>query len=360
MKYKLLSLTAIASFVIICATVNAEELGKCKTMLNGQCTEYYAPVGSMQNQCKTMQNGECIEFYRASIHENNYIQEKVDMQQLNKPEQSRFCNNSFGFDYILDPYANVWSTWDVYNQSKVFIIHIDSNSPASQAGLNIGDEITRVNDIRVVKFKPADFSSYFDGQTAITLEVKSIKGGKKSVSLKKAEMCQLKQTEPFFESYWKQVCPYDLDYTSEYLSYIGRISNKLTLALKSEYATAKQENNDWKNKRNQFRTGFNLCLANSYNREDVNNCLNQLVNRSLNNIAHEQSLETQRSAIQAQQQMQQQQVDALNNYSHALKNQHLQVDGTINTNVHHSGTVDHNINGNVNVNGTYNHYYRGW
>ena len=49
--------------------------------------------------------------------------------------------------------------------------------------------------------------------------------------------------------------------------------------------------------------------------------------------------------------MQQQQVNAMNNYSNALRNQHVQVDA----NVYHRGTV--NVNSNVNVNGTYNHYF---
>ena len=77
----------------------------------------------------------------------------------------------------------------------------------------------------------------------------------------------------------------------------------------------------------------------------------EIENRTLTTISQEQNLEMQRSALQAQQQMQQQQVNAMNNYSNALRNQHVQVDA----NVYHSGTV--NVNSNVNVNGNYTYRY---
>ena len=59
--------------------------------------------------------------------------------------------------------------------------------------------------------------------------------------------------------------------------------------------------------------------------------------------------------MEAQQRLQQQQINALNNYSDALRNQHVQVD----TNVYHSGTVNvnSNVNHNVNLYGTVNHRY---
>lgn len=141
-------------------------------------------------------------------------------------------------------------------------------------------------------------------------------------------------------------------WASKYLLYIGRVNNKLTPQFRVAYNSWQNELGDWNNKKAQFRNGFNLCLTNSYTTNDANNCLNQLVNRSINTITHEQNLEMQRTTLQVQQQMQQQQVNAMNNYSHALRNQHVQVDA----NVYHSGTVNHNVNQNVNFNGTMYHY----
>lgn len=352
MKIKVIFSIFVLGLVVTCLSVKAEDLSKCKTMFDGKCYEYYdTSNSSTDKKCKTMQNGVCTEYFDVSVSSNNYVQEKTDMRELNKKEDNKICLNRFGFSYVLDPYANVWSTWDVYNQTRIFITNIEPNTPASRAGLRVGDEIQKINGTRVVKFKGDDFDNYLDGHQSISLDVKSASGDKKSINISKAQICTAKTKEPFFESYWGQVCTYELDSVAEWASYVGRVGNKLTPQFKSEFYNMQNELNGWLNKRTQFKNGFNLCLVNSYNKQDVNSCLGQLVNRTLTTISQEQNIEMQRSALQAQQQMQQQQVNAINNYSNALRNQHVQVDA----NVYHSGTV--NVNSNVNVNGNYTYRY---
>lgn len=99
-------------------------------------------------------------------------------------------------------------------------------------------------------------------------------------------------------------------------------------------------------------------MLSSSSQPELHACLSALVNNELSIIAKEKEYEQQQerlrqqqAAYEAQQRLQQQQINALNNYSDALRNQHVQVD----TNVYHRGTV--NVNSNVNVNGTYNHYF---
>ena len=355
MNKKLFLVAILFVGTIITLSVRAEDLSNCKTVFNGKC--YDNSINSNSNiqeqKCKTMVEGKCTEYYNFTTNYNTLpVETKQDMRSLNKKEQNKVCDNRFGFAYVLDPYANVWSTWEVYNQSKIFITNVEVNSPASRAGLKVGDEITRINGNRVVKFKGNDFDNYLDGQQTIRLDIKSTSGDKKDITLSRGEICVSNQIEPLFDSYWGQVCTYDLDSASKYFSYIGRVNNKLTPQFRADYNYWQNELSGWNNKKAQFRNGFNLCLSNNYNTSDVNNCLNQLVNRSINSIAHEQSLNMQRTQLQAQQQMQQQQVNAMNNYSNALRNQHVQVDA----NVYHSGTVNHNVNQNVNFNGTMYHY----
>jgi len=312
---------------------------------------------SSEKKCKTMQNGVCVES-RAGDNSNKQNEPtKQDMRQINKKIPNKSCEYRFGFGYILDPYANVWSTWAVYNQSKVFITNVEMNSAALRAGLKVGDEIKKINDIRVVKFKKNDFTNYLNGQQSIKLEIKSVDGSKKNINLTRSEICTTRLSEPLFDSYWQQVCPYDLDWWADYLTAVGKVSNNLTAQSQNEYSATINEVNSWIRRKSQFRNGFNVCLNNNYNMNDVNACLNQLVVRALNIIANEQNLELQRSAVRAQQQIQQQQINALNNYAYSLRNQQVNVNSNINVN--HSGTMNVNHSGTIYLNPNYRNYY-GW
>ena len=341
MKYKPILIT-LSLLLFICLTVKAEDIinnnsqNKCKTMKDGICTEYYTPT-----------------------NDNIQIQEipKQNMSFLNKKEQEQVCNNTFGIFYVLDPYNLRGKIFNGLLYSKVYITCIENNSPASKSKLKVGDEILKINDIKVDKMQGSDLNNYLASFNSVRLEVKDEYGNIKYATLHKSNICRSLIVEPLFDSYWKQVWQNDdaMWNLAENLYYTQRIYNKLTLRTKNELSALTSNVNNWLAKQDQFRTGFDLCLANNYNMNDVNNCLNQLVNRSLNQIANEQNLQMQQSAIQAQQQIQQRQINALNNYSYALQNQRMQVDN----NVYHSGTVNVNSNVNVNgnLNGTYHHYW---
>ncbi len=260
-------------------------------------------------------------------------------------EKTNICRKGFGFWYVLDPYANVWSTWEVYNQSKVFITNVEDNSPAAKAGLKIGDEIKKVNGNRVVKYKDYDFANYLTSQQSIKLDIKSTNGEKRTVTISKGDICKTRQIEPVFDSYWGQVCTFDLDGMAENLSYIGRINNKLTAQARQDFNYKQNKLEEWYNRKAQFKNGYNLCLSNNSGTTDTNNCLNRLIDRTLSTVIHEQNLEMQRNTLQAQQQMQQKQINALNNLSNSLRNQHVE----------HSGTF--NVYSDVNVRGDIYHHF---
>lgn len=298
------------------------------------------------------------DFQPVNKSDNNILSERIiepkqNMLSANIKKQDKICDNRFGFWYVLDPYANVWSTMEVYNQSKIFIINVEPNSAAAKAGLKVGDEIKKINGTRVVKMKGSEFDNYLTSQDSIQLDIKNAGGGKKTVNLTKSSICVATETEPLFDTYWGQICPYDLDSVKNYLNYITRVSSKLTPQLRTnDYAVTQNELNAWVNKKNQFRRGFNSCLSNSYSKPDANACLNQLVTRTLDNIAQEQNLQNQRAAVQAQQEAvrtqqiiaKQQfllgigQIYATLDHAHALRHQHVNVSG--NVNVEHSGRIN--------------------
>lgn len=338
MKYNLLLIT-FSLLLVISLTVKAEDIINNNT----------------SNKCKTMQNGVCTEYYTNTNYEANIqITPKQDMRLLNKKEKTQVCNNTFGFFHVLDPYNPRGKIFNGLLYTRIYITNVQDNSPASRTKLKVGDEILKINNIKVDKMQNADFNNYIDNFNKINFEIKDEYGNIKYITLQKANMCSAKELEPMFDSYVKQIWQND-----DYMWHLGaniycsqKVYNKLTLRTKNELNGIVLQINNWFSKREQFRNGFNLCLANNYNLNDVNNCLNQLVNRSLNQIANEQNLQMQQAALQAQQQMQQRQINALNNYSYALQNQRMQVD----TNVYHSGTINNNINLNGNINGTYYHY----
>lgn len=359
MKKRIIFLVTICLVGVIfaCLKVKAENLSNCKTAFNGQCIEYYQldEDFSQNKKCKTMQDGICTEYFvQNDSNSINNKPEKTNMLSANKKIENNVCYDTFGFWQMEDPYNPrlKYGYGTVYDKLKVYIMHIEPNSPASKAGLKIGDEIIKINNTKVFKFKSVN--DYLNNLKSVDLEIKNSEG-KKLVTLTKTKLCKTVQTEPLFDSYWEQVSQYDLDALIEGLTYSKRISHKFSSGCHQEYLQAINEVNNWETKRNQFRNGFNMCLTNTYNKDEMHSCLNQLVNRSLNIISQEENIEMQRSAINAQRQMQQQQVDAMNNYSHALRNQYVRVD----TNVYHNGTVNvrHNVDANVNVNGNYYHHW---
>lgn len=354
MKFKLsiLGLVLLISSIVV-GIVKAEDL-KCKTMSNGVCTEYFQP----ETKCKTMVNSRCTEFYNQTNSDIVYQEPpKTDMKYLNKKESRKICNNSFGFDIVLDPFNRRLEPFVGYvnNKARIYITNIEKNSPAEKANLKIGDEILKINNEKVERYNIDIFNNYLSNLNNAIFLIKKTDGKVQEISLSKMNICTTKEFEPFFNEYWTQVYSDDLDYYLKISSYTARVSNKLTPTFKTKYSSKVNRYYELDNKRKSFRQGFNLCLSNNYNKNDVVYCLNRLVDRSIGLMTHEENINMQRYNIQAQQEMTNQHVNAINNYSDALRNQHVQVDA----NVYHSGNVNvnHNIDANVNVNGNYYHHW---
>lgn len=334
-------------FVLIAIIVNvskAENVGNCEVIFDGKCYDKNLNINQTEQKCKTMINGKCTEYYiqnNSTQFDNNEI--KQNMTYMNKRETKKTCQNLFGFGFITDPYYTNWLGY----QTRVFVVDVVNNSPAQRAGLNAGDEIIKMNGNKVTRFKSNnDTYDYVFSQQHLVLDIKSPSGMNKNISMHRGEVCTIEETEPFFDAYWGQISKTNLEAIYKRFLTTSYVINQCSPRYKEEFNYERNGINGALAIKEQFRNGFNLCLENSYNMTDANNCLTQLVNKFQDRIAHEQELEMQRSALQAQQQMQQQQIDALNNYAYSLRNQH------VDTNIQHSGT----INVNKNIYGTMYHY----
>ena len=111
---------------------------------------------------------------------------------------SRNDDLSCGMDYGIMP---------IRDNSKVFIIDVLKNSPADKKGLKLGDEIIKINNIKVKNFKSInDVMNLFDYSENITLSVKSDLNGEKDYFLIKSLVCIPKKVEkPLFNTYWHQI-----------------------------------------------------------------------------------------------------------------------------------------------------------
>ena len=194
--------------------------------------------------------------YSTQVARNDYVQPV----QTNKP--NKYCSDRFGFIPVFDQYQTILASYNVFDQARVFIADVEPNSPADRAGLKVGDEIQRIDGMRVLKFHgnlfDNGFDSDLDGRNSISLNIKSNSGGKKQVNLSRANVCTPIpiSEDPMFENYWGQVSSWDVE--SLYLGLdkvdkISRISNKLTERARAELAMIKSEISKWISKRNQFK-----------------------------------------------------------------------------------------------------------
>lgn len=244
---------------------------------------------------------------------------------------SRNDDLSCGMDYGIMP---------IRDNSKVFIIDVLKNSPADKKGLKLGDEIIKINNIKVKNFKSInDVMNLFDYSENITLSVKSDLNGEKDYFLIKSLVCIPKKVEkPLFNTYWHQIYTdkEDLDLLYDRISRISSISNKLSRSTKRKINALNSPLKNWMDKKTKFTNYYNACIKATKTEEELHSCLARSVNNIQSEIAYEKEIEAKMRYLQIQQQMQNQQNYALYNYADALRNQ--------NVNVRHSGTINQNMN----------------
>lgn len=244
------------------------------------------------------------------------------------------CYFDFGFELMQDPY-----------NKKCYIYDVQNKSLTNKLGINIGNEILKINGVKAKKYNIDEINEILGRINNLEVEVKT-NLGKKILSLSKENFCTTSIEEPeLFTMYWKQIYQNDLPRIIKLTAVLSGLP--LSYWAKRDLEEGLLDVEYWKGKHNQFKNGYNSCVATQENL-DIHVCLNQLVNRELMQINKDNIIKQQQAALRAQQQMQQQQINAMNNYSDALRNQHVKIEGS----VYNYGSVDvnHNINGNINSN----------
>ncbi|MBO6271579.1 PDZ domain-containing protein [bacterium] len=203
--------------------------------------------------------------------------------------QNESYTEGFGFIWIM-------------NWNRMYIIKVDNNSPASKAGLSVGDEIKKINNIKITKFR--NIQSYMQTCSYLEFYLKSQNNIYKTIKISKGKYLRdtVEEIDPLFELYWKQICNIDIDNRLEFLSAAKQVENKLSHFTKVGLENDYQKILIWKNKRDQFKCGYELCKMNSKNKDEMNACLTNLQNKFLYNIAQERNYEIQQRQLNMQQQ----------------------------------------------------------
>lgn len=280
-------------------------------------------LGLLLNQFMLYQNNRALCATELS-HTTTYSNNKSNCEQL------------YGLGYWQD------------SNSKWYIVEIFKDSSAYKNGLQIGNEILTINGIKAKKLDYSGMKNLFNDRSGVTLEIKDNYNRKDIYNLKTSTICiPQKEQDPLYDTYWQQIYTDQGDPIEgyEFYSKLSSFSYKLTWNTKVRLAQLLKETNYWADKKIKFTNKYNACKID----KDIKICLADAVNKLSTEIAYDQEVARQNAYIQAQQQMQQQQIDALNNYAYSLRNQNINVNhsGTVNSNVYHSGTV--NINNNINT-----------
>ncbi len=330
MKNRIIFSTILVLFgtIFFSLNVKAENLSNCHTIFNGKCLK--------NNTLNNIQ----VETPQISNPIPNISPVPVQLTST-KTLVENDCKIRYGIQYDND-----------YINGKFFVIDIANNSPASRSGLQIGDEILSINDKKAKKLSMDQMHVIFDQGNTANLKIKDIFGNKKEVSITKANVCEPKsKKDELFETYWQQIDPKYKDGLEEEKRLTKNFLKAKGLSWQArdlEYKRLKKLNY-LLGKREKLYSSYNICKSYVQTPEELHSCISQAVNKLQLEIVYEEEAERKQEYLEAQQRMQQQQIDAMNNYANALRNQNVNV----NTNTYHSGTV--NVNSNVNGN-----YYHHW
>ncbi|MCI1272845.1 MAG: PDZ domain-containing protein [Clostridiaceae bacterium] len=282
--------------------------------------------------------------------------DRISTNSLNDNNYAKVCKNSYGFYYTYDPY--LYNSWTGKLTPRIFIIKVVPQSPAANAGLVVGDEIIKINDVKVNNLTANAVFNILQNNTTTTFDIES-NDIKKILVMTKTDVCLAEYNDnidELFDKSWYQISNFNIDAAIEYLRNCTLIENKLSKKfINSELSGIDNQIRYWMPKKNQFKIGYDLCKNNSKSSEETYACIQELVNRTIAQVMNDKSVEQQQALLLQQQQLQQNQINAINNYSYALQNQHLQVDqnvnysGTVNANIYHSGTINTNSNSNINA-----------
>ena len=163
---------------------------------------------------------------------------------------------------------------DTFNK-KIIIVDIINGTPAQKSGLEVGDEIIKVDGKKIKKLCICEVISMIRGEenTTVKLVIKKNFFKRKTVELTREKIyTQDAMVNPLFDSNWMQIATPCFQRPKWFLP---EISKKFS---KKYQKTVIAQNNYWFKRKQTFEIGFNSCMSYS-NKNNQETCLIHLLDR---------------------------------------------------------------------------------
>lgn len=257
-----------------------------------------------------------------------------DIKKETINSSNKNCPYTIGINVMKEPY-----------NKKILITEVVRNSPAARAGLQIGDEILKVNGKKARKGNIHNFINMINKSgNSVDLYIRDVSNSKYHLKVNKSTVCfPEKRIDENFNMYWLQIGP-DVEPIPQILY------QRISIRAKNYDLPIL---NKWLERKKRFRFAYNSCRHSATTSTMLQNCMSGVINQHLTEIELEQKRAHQMNMMRMG-------VQAVSGLSYALMNQHVNHSGTVNVNqnVHYSG--GYNVNHKIDHNIRHNVYWHNW
>ena len=212
---------------------------------------------------------------------------------------------------------------------KLIIIGLVPNSPAEYLGLPIGGVVEKINGEKTknISINKASFLIRGEVGTKVDLIIK-YNGKRSNYSIARAQIVMPEdKVDERYMIHWKQIAPKGFENAKS-------IHPDVYKALSKQEQQSALLTDYWATRKVKFKRGYDACL--SYQKNEQNSCLMNLVNREIAQTENDRQAELQEALIQ-----QQARQNYINNINQTMINNSLQ---DINNSIRNTNYNLNNIN----------------
>ena len=180
-----------------------------------------------------------------------------------------------------------------HTNNKSFIQEFLPNSPAEDRKIPIGSEIISIDKKKTKYLYEDQIYNLLNGQEGTLVSLVTKYNGKKYIYDVRRKCCYEKEIEDKrFDTYWKQVVPINMAYTSP-------LPENITASVSPRYQKEIVPLYEyWYLRRYNFQSGYNMCKT--YYPKDFDNCMKNLIRREINRTIQDEQVRINRLEYERQ------------------------------------------------------------